>query len=309
MRAVRIHGYKQVPTIEEVPTPEVGSGEVLICTEAAALNPLDVQLQAGSMERFLPLIFPYTMGIDLAGTVERVGADVTAWQPGDRVIARPKPATGGAFAEFVSVASDSCVALPPTMSVTDGAGIPTAGCTAWKALFVDAGLRAGQTVLIHAGAGGVGSFAVQFAHAIGAYVFATASGDGLELVQNLGADRVIDYKTEAFENLVSNADLVLDTIGGDTLMRSFGVLRPGGHLVSAVRPPDEATAMAKGVTATMVSLSAWLNGHHLKTVVNDVREKSIRVLIDRTLPMAQIADALERQASGRARGKIILTMS
>ncbi len=282
---------------------------MLIRVEAAALNPLDVQLQAGSIERLLPLTFPYTMGVDLAGTVERVGTDVATWRPGDRVIARHKPATGGAFAEFVSIAADSCVALPPTMPMTDGAGIPTAGCTAWKALFVDAELRAGQTVLIHAGAGGVGSFAVQFAHAAGAYVFATASGDGLELVRSLGADRVIDYRTEVFERLVSNADVVLDTIGGDTLTRSCDVLRPGGHLVSAVRPPDAATAKAKGVAASMVSLSAWLNGSHLRTVVNEVQEKSIRVLIDRTLPMSQVVEALERQASGRARGKIILTMA
>lgn len=309
MQAVRIHAYRVAPTLEDVPVPEVGPEDVLVRVGAAALNPLDGALQAGAMERVFPLTFPYTMGTDLAGTVEQVGASVTAWRAGDEVIARPSPATGGACAEFAAVPAGACVARPPAMAVTAAAGLPTAGGTAWKALFEVARLAAGQTVLIHAGAGGVGSFAVQFAHAVGARVFATASGDGLEIVRRLGADRAIDYTAEDFARVVADegpaADVVLDTVGGETQARSFAVLRPGGHLVSTVSPPDQPTAVARGVSAEMVFLTR--GGVPLQRVVDAVRDWSLHVLIDRTLPMARFGDALARQGSGRARGKIILT--
>jgi len=307
MKAVQIHGYKDVPTLEEVPTPEVGPGEVLVRVHAAALNPIDVQLQVGGMERFFPLTFPYTLGLDLSGTIERVGTDASVWKPEDRIIARLSPARGGALAEFVAVSSDACVALPPELPMTDGAGIPTAGGTAWKALFEVAQVKAGQTVLIHAGAGGVGSFAVQFAHAFGVRVLATASGDGLELVRGLGADQVMDYRTQDFATVFSGLDVVLDTIGGDTQRRSFDVLRAGGYLVSTVAPPDEALAKSRGVSSSMVQLSR--GGIPLKEMVATMHDHSLRVLTDRTLPLDRFAEALERQASGRARGKIILTVT
>ena len=223
MKAVRIHNYNEEAKLEDVPTPAIKPDEVLVRVEAAALNPLDGQLKAGKMAKFFPLPFPYTLGTDLTGTVAQVGAEVTAWQPGDKVIGRLKPATGGALAEFAVLPADACATLPPSLPLTDAAGIPTAG-TAWLALFKTAGLRGGQTVLIHAGAGGVGSFAVQFAHAVGARILATASGDGVETVRNLGADQVIDYKSENFVSAVPDVDVVLDTVGGETQTRSFEVL-------------------------------------------------------------------------------------
>lgn len=305
MKAVRTHGYKNVPIVEDVPMPEIGPDEVLVRVEAAAMNPLDGKLLGGDMARFFPLSFPYTMGTDIAGTIERIGADVVVWNPGERIIARPAPPSGGAFAEFAAVPTDLCAALPASMSITDAAGIPTAGCTAWKALFEIAKLKAGQSVLIHGGAGGVGSFAVQFAHSAGARVIATASGDGVALVRSLGADEVIDYQNEEFRELASDVDVVLDTIGGDTQSVSFDVLRSGGYLASTVHPPDKAVATDKGVSASMVMLD--LDGDLLQAVVNDVRDRSVKVLIDRVLPMTRIGEALDRQMSGRARGKIILT--
>lgn len=310
MKAVRIHDYKQIATLEDVPVPEPGPDEVLIRVEAAALNPLDGQLQTGDMARVFPLTFPYIMGTDLSGTVEQVGAQVKRWHPGDQVIARPHPSSGGAFAEFVAVSQGLCVARPASMMANAAAGLPTAAGTAWKALFVDAGLQAGQTVLIHAGAGGVGSFAVQFAHSAGAYVIATASGDGVELVRTLGADRVIDRKAEDFAAVVSDLDVVLDTVGGETQAKSFGVLRPGGSLISSVMPPDQTLARARDLSVGMVFLSPFLNPDvgGLQITVDEVQNRSVRVLTDRTLPLAQIAEALDRQMSGRARGKIILTL-
>lgn len=305
MKAIRIHGYKQVPIIEDVPIPGIGPDEVLVRVEAVAMNPLEGKLLGGDMRRFFPLSFPYTMGTDITGTIERLGANVVVWHVGERVIARPTPRSGGAFAEFAAVPADLCASLPAPMPITDAAGIPTAACTAWKALFEVAKLKAGQSVLIHAGAGGVGSFAVQLAHSAGAHVIATASGNGVALVESLGADKVVDYRNEKFGDLVSDVDIVLDTVGGDTQTASFDVLRPGGYLASIVQPPDEAMAKDKGVLASMVMLD--LDGELLQTTVNDIWNRSIKVLTDRVLPLAKIGEALERQMSGHARGKIILT--
>ena len=273
-----------------MPTPEIKPDEVLVRVEAAALNPLDDQLKAGKMAKFFPLPFPYTLGTDLTGTVAHVGAEVTAWQPGDRVIGRLKPATGGALAEFAALPADACAALPPSLPLSAAAGIPTAAGTAWLALFKTAGLKEGQTVLIHAGAGGVGSFAVQFAHAVGARVLATASGDGIEAVRNLGADQVIDYKSEDFVSAVPDVDVVLDTVGGETQTRSFEVLKSGGYLVSTVSPPDEETVRAKGVSVSMVQLTR--DGVPLQTLVAEIQDKSIEVLVDQTFSVAQIGEAL-----------------
>jgi NADPH:quinone reductase-like Zn-dependent oxidoreductase len=309
MKAVRISHYGEAPASQDVPVPATGPDEVLVRVEAASLNPLDGRVQSGAMERFFRLLFPYTMGTDLAGTVERVGANITHWRPGDAVIARPNPVSGGAFAEFAAVPEHLCVARPPSLSVPAAAGIPTAAGTAWVALFELAGLQAGQTVLIHAGVGGVGSFAVQLAHAAGARVIATASGDGVALAGRLGADQVIDYRAQAFDQAVSDVDVVIDTVGGETLARSLAVLRPGGHLISSVQPPDEAAASAKGVSARMIALSGFFNPptSGLATVVSAVHDQALQVLIDSTWPVERFSEAFERQLSGRARGKIILT--
>lgn len=303
---MRIHGYRDAPKVEDAPPPDIGADEVLVRVEAAALNPLDAALHAGALERFFPLAFPYTMGTDLAGTVEQVGARVSAWRPGDRVIGRPQPTNGGAFAEFAAVPGALLVAAPPALPILQAAGLPTAGGTAWRALFDHARLQAGQTVLIHAGAGGVGSFAVQFAHAAHARVLATASGDGVEVVRELGADEVIDYKAQDFTSVVRDVDVVLDTLGGETRERSFEVLRRGGHLVSTVLPLAEEAAKARGVSASVVSLTR--EGVPLREIAQAFRDHGLRTLIDRAFPLAQIADALARQASRRARGKIVLTL-
>jgi NADPH:quinone reductase-like Zn-dependent oxidoreductase len=310
MKAVSIHDHRQTLRLEDAPVSEVGPDEVLIRVSAAALNPLDGRLQAGDKARFFPLTFSYTLGTDLSGTVEQVDTQVGRWHPGDQVTARPNPASGGAFAEYVAVSQGFCMARPASMTLTDAAGLPTAAGTVWKALFVDAGLRAGQTVLIHAGAGGVGSFAVQFSHSTGAHVIATVSGDGIDQVRALGADRVIDRQAEDFADILSDLDVVFDTVGGATQAKSFGVLRPGGHLVSSVTPLDETLVQERGVSAGMVFLSPFFSPdvRGLQIVVDEVQNRSVKVLVDRVLPLAQFGEAFDRQVSGRARGKIILTL-
>lgn len=305
MKAARLSGYDAAPTLEEIPVPEIGPDEVLVRVEAASLNPMDNKLHTGVLHGMFPLGFPYTLGTDLAGTVERVGTDVTGWGEGDRVLARTDPTSGGALAELAAVPASYLARVPASMPIEKAAAIPTTAATAWQALFEMTDIRAGQTVLVHAGTGGVGSIAIQFARAAGAYVIATASGDGVEVARGLGADEVIDYRQEDFTEKVSEVDLVLDTVGGETGRRSFGVLRPGGFMLGIAEPPDEEAASAYDVkTAFNVHTS---DANRLKKVVDRVDAAGTEVLIDRVLPLDSLDEAFARQGSGRARGKILLT--
>lgn len=307
MKALRTHATNTPAVIEDAPVPDIASDEVLIRVQATALNPLDVHLMSGFAAKFFTITFPYVLGTDIAGIVERVGDAVTQWKPGDAVIAWSDANKAGGMAEFAAVPASSCVRLPVSLSPAEGAGIPTAGSTAWHALFSVAQLKAGETVLIHGGAGGVGSFAIQFAHRAGAHVVATASGDGVDLARSLGADQVIDYQAENFGDVVTDVDVVLDLIGGDTQQRSYDVLRPGGRLVSTVQPPDEAVAKERGVTATIVFVNAFAS--RLGEVVSAIDTQSVNVVIDRIVPLSQFSEAWERQQSGRARGKVIVSIA
>ena len=304
MKAARLHAYETAPVVEEIATPDIGPDEVLVRVAASALNPLDVKLQQGAMHWFFPLEFPYTIGTDLAGTIDRVGSEVAGWSEGDEVVARLDPTKGGALTEFAAIPASYLVTAPRSLRIAQAAGIATTGGTAWQALFEVADLKRGQTILVHAGAGGVGSFAIQFARSAGARVIATASGDGIAVARRLGADRVIDYRAEDFTSALSDVDLVLDTVGGETQQRSFAVLRAGGMLLSTVSPPDEALAKAHNVAGAFfphVSDAARL------AKVAEAVDAGAELLIDRTLPLDSIEEAFTRQASGRARGKILLT--
>jgi NADPH:quinone reductase-like Zn-dependent oxidoreductase len=306
MKAVRIHGYNEQPTVEEVDTPAVGDTDVLVRVAAAALNPLDTQMQTGKMHGFFPVEFPYTIGTDLAGTIEQVGVGVTGWSVGDRVVVRTDPPRGGAMAEFAVVPASYLVKMSGSASFEQAAAVPTAAGTAYQALHEVAGLKAGQTLLVHAGAGGVGSSAIQIARQAGARVVATASGDGLEIARRLGANQVIDYQSERFEDKVADVDVVLDTIGGDTQQRSFDVLRAGGYLAATTAPPDEALAKAHGVNASFVFHGS--DAARLGKVIDLLGAGALTMLVDRTAPLAAFDAAFQHQASGRARGKIIVTM-
>ncbi|WP_260596542.1 NADP-dependent oxidoreductase [Sphingomonas endolithica] len=304
MNAVRISAYRALPAVQDVLAPVVGAGDILVRVEAAGLNPLDVKIQQGFMHDFFPVVFPYTLGTDLSGTIEQIGPNVTGWSIGDKIVARTDPPAGGALAELAAVPATHLAKLPANVSFEQAAGVPTVAGTAWQALFEIAGLRSGQTVLIHAGAGGVGSFAIQLARNAGARVIATASGDGIATARRLGADQVIDYKAHAFDELVSDVDVVLDTIGGETQQRSFGVLRRGGYLASTASPPDEALAKAHGVGASFIFHQS--DAPRLTMLLDQVAAGDLAVLIDRTLPMDRFDEAFARQASGRAQGKIIV---
>ena len=306
MKAARISAYKAEPVVQDAPTPVIGAGDVLVRIAAAGLNPLDTKIQQGFMHDFFPVEFPYTLGTDLAGTIEQVGADVTGWSAGDRVVARTDPSAGGALAETAVIPVTHLAKIPASVPIEQAAGVPTTAGTAQQALFELAGLKAGQTVLIHAGAGGVGSFAIQLARNAGARVIATASGDGVAIARRLGADQVIDYRVQAFEDVLSDIDVVLDTIGGDTQQRSFGVLRRGGYLAATASPPDEALATAHGVNASFVFHQS--DAARLAKLLDQVAAGALTVLIDRTVPLDRLGDAFAYQASSRARGKIIVQL-
>lgn len=307
MKAVRINGYNAAPSIEDIAEPIPAVGEVLVRVKAAGLNPLDVKLHRGYMDQFFPLQFPYTLGTDLAGSIEEIGPDVAGWSIGDEIVARTDPTAGGALAEYVVVPASYLASAPSSASLDDAAGIPTAAGTAWQALFESVNLTRGQSVLIHAGAGGVGSFAIQFARHAGARVSATASGDGVSIARKLGADKVIDYRSADFTQSVTDADVVLDTIGGDTQQQSYGVLRVGGTLLATAMPPDEALAKAHRVAAGFVFHAS--DGERLRRVVEAIDQSDLTVLIDRKVPMDRFAEAFAHQASGRARGKIIVEIA
>lgn len=304
MKAIRIRSFTETPCREDIPTPDVGHDDVLVRVEATALNPLDALVASGIARRFFQIDLPLTLGTDFAGTIERVGAGVRQWNVGDRVIAWVDAGSSGGLADFAIAPAGSCVPLPEGLSAEQGSAIPTAGITAWHALFSTAGLKAGETVLIHAAAGGVGSFAVQFAHMAGARVIATASGDGLALARALGADEVIDYRNTDFTTLARDIDVVLDLVGGETQGRSYPVMRAGGRLVSTVMPPDEVEARGHGVTARVFYAKPFAD--RLGALVDAIAERRLLPVIDRAVSFDRFEEAWARQLSGRARGKIVV---
>ena len=303
MKALQIGGYGQTARLAEVPAPESGPGEVVVRIAAAALNPLDVKLAAGHVKDVFPVEFPYTIGTDLAGSVTAVGPDVASWNVGDRVVARTSPVAGGAVAEFAVVPADQLTSAPTSIPLTVAAGIGTAAATAWQIVHEMGDVRPGRTVLVHAGAGGVGSFAVQLAHRAGARVIATASATGAEIVRRLGADEVIDYSTTDFRTVASDVDVVVDAVGGEVELASLDVLKPGGLLLALPMPPDTERAAARGVRAEFVFHNS--DARRLSTVVSEV-DDGLEVLVDRIVSLDDAADALGVVAAGHAKGKVLV---
>ncbi len=314
MKALRIHQYGSIEAavLDDISVPKPCLDEVLVKVEAAGVNPLDVKLITGSLQAYFPLKMPYDLGTDLSGIVVEAGLLAARWKKGDKVIARLEPGPGngshggrgGAFAEFAVVPARHLTAAPATLDLAESAGLPTAAGTAWQALFEKAHLCSGQTILVHAGAGGVGSFAVQLAKYVGARVIATASGANAEIIRSLGADQVVDYRSEDFSSALHGIDIVLDTVGGETQSKSYRVLEPGGTLVTITTPPDQNQAKIHNVTALRVGHES--DAARLGLIVGLCDAGALRVLVDRFFPLGDARPALSYSASGRARGKILL---
>lgn len=303
MHAVQITGYTTQPVVVEIERPRPGPTDVVVLVAGAALNPLDLKIRAGAMHDLFPVAFPYTLGTDVSGTVVGVGGEVTGWAVGDVAVARLDPSAGGALAEVAVVPADQLVAAPTSLPLPHAAGIVTTAATAWQALVEVAGLQPGQRVLVHGGAGGVGSFAVQLARRLGATVWATASGTGIGIARDLGAHHVIDHTVTDFRTEVADLDLVLDTVGGPVEEMSLDVLRPDGLLVALPVPPDFERARARGRRAEFViHVSDRARLAEVVTWVDD----GARLLVDRELPLRGVDEAVEHLAGGHVRGKVLL---
>ncbi len=306
MKAIRIHTYGDVDALsfEDAPLPEPGPSDIRVRVHAAAVNPVDWKIRAGYLAELIPHHMPLILGWDVSGVVERVGADVTQFAVGDAVYSRPDIARDGSYAEYIVMAASEVARKPATLSHNEAAAVPLAGLTAWQALFGDAKLVSGERVLIHAGAGGVGSFAIQFAKWAGAHVIATASAGNEALVRSLGADEFVDYRSQRFEDVLDQVDVVFDTIGSDTQARSVSLLGPGGRLVSVVETPDAQALAAKGATGTFLRLMPDSTG--LERIAELIDTGVVRVLIDSVFPLSECRAAHLKSQTGRSKGKIVL---
>jgi NADPH:quinone reductase-like Zn-dependent oxidoreductase len=307
MKAVRIHNYGGADklVLEDAPRPVAAQGEVLIRVHATSANPFDCAARAGYMAGWYTYAFPLILGLDVSGVVEAVGDGVTQFKPGDAVFARTDPARNGAYAEYVAVAASEVAIKPPSLDHVHAAALPHAGLTAWRALVDAANLSAGQTILIHGAAGGVGSLAVQLAKARGAKVIATASSGNVEFLKSLGADVVVDYTSTRFEDFARGVDVVLDTIGGETQERSWPVLKPGGILLSLVQPPSQDTATAHGVRQQMAGGHPPA-GSVLTEIAGLVKSGQVKPIISLVLPLHEMQQAHSLVEGKHTRGKVAI---
>jgi NADPH:quinone reductase-like Zn-dependent oxidoreductase len=333
MKAFVVERYGDAGAVQvgDRPDPHLGVDDVLVRIHAASVNPLDLKTRDGDFRAILPYRVPFVLGNDLAGVIVAVGAGVTGFAVGDEVYARPDKDRIGTFAELIAIHQDDVALKPVTLTMEEAAAVPLVGLTAWQALVERANLRAGQKVLIHAGSGGVGTIAIQLAKHLGASVATTASSANLELVTSLGADVVIDYKKQAFETVLHDYDVVLDTLGGETLRKSLSVLKPGGKVISIAGPPDPAfarelranlvvslamTALSfrtrrrarrRHVTYSFLFMKA--SGDQLREVTSLIDAGRIRPVVDRVFDFESTRDALAYVEQGRARaGKVVIRM-
>lgn len=299
MKAIQIkeYGDESVLNYTDVERPVPKADEMLVKIEAASVNPVDWKIREGSFGMKLPLI----PGADFAGSVEETGATIQKFKKGDAVYGK---IIVGCYAEYVVVKENEAGRKPTNIDFKQAAAIPMGALTSWQAIFDAANLQSGQKILIHAASGGVGSMAVQLAKAKGAYVIGTASGRNKDFVKNLGADEFIDYTATKFEDVVKDVDVVFNTIAGETLERSFQVLKKGGFLVSIAGNPSEEMAEKYGVKAKYISSVA--NPEQLDAITKLVEESKLKAHIEHIFPLSEAKKAQKLSKEGRTRGKIIL---
>jgi NADPH:quinone reductase-like Zn-dependent oxidoreductase len=310
MQAIRLHAYgtNDGLTLDTVPVPQISADEILVRVHAASVNPVDWKVCDGILKEKLVMRMPFIPGGDFSGTVAAAGSAVSAFQPGSQVFGMTSTPgyRSGAFAEYVAVKAEDAAEKPRCFDHVQAASVPLAALTAWQAVFDRAAIRPGQRVLIHAGAGGVGSFAIQFAREAGAYVIATTSAGNTDYVRALGADQVIDYRAQKFEEVLTDIDVVIDLLGEDVQRRSYAVLRPGGVLVNAWGTIMEERANAAGVRALKVAVEA--NGGQLTEIAALIDAGKVKTTIAAKIPYADTSAGLALSRTGHVRGKIVLVV-
>ena len=328
MKALAIRRYKAPMEMVELPRPEPGPGDLLVRVRAAGVNPLDYKIRDGVVKVLTPYSFPLILGTDLAGDVEATGPGVTRFKVGDAIYSRLDKDRFGAIAQYTLVRESAAARKPARLDYVQAASLPLVGLTSWQALVELARMQAGQKVLIHAGSGGVGTFAIQLAKHLGAQVATTAGARNHALVKSLGADMAIDYRTTRFEEVAKDQDVVLDTQAGDTLLRSFEAVRPGGVVVTIGGRPDGKFARAWGLSLPLVWILGFLNrkvdrlakeksvrfeylfmrasGEQLEKIGALVDQGVIKPILDRTFPLVAAAGAISYVESGRAVGKVVI---
>jgi NADPH:quinone reductase-like Zn-dependent oxidoreductase len=306
VKAIRIHKYggPEVLQYEDAPRPKAQAGEVLIRVHAAGVNPIDWKIRAGYLKDLFPVKFPLILGWEVSGTVEEVGPGAPTFKKTDEVFAMADPTGEGGYAEYIVINQAFAAFKPKSVHHVHAAALPLAALTAWKSLFEAGQLKLGQRVLVHAGSGGVGHLAVQLAKWRGAHVFATASTKNQQFLGELGVDEPIDYTKQKFEDVARDVDVVLDTIGGETQERSWGVLNKGGVLVSLLQLPSEEKARSHGVRGAMVNNRP--DGVALAEIGKLIDSGKIKVILDRILSLSEAHRAHELSESGHVRGKIVL---
>ena len=304
MKAVTIskYGDQSVLTYGEIESPKPKSDEILVHNRAVAVNPVDWKIRNGLGEMF-GLQLPIVLGCEIAGTIEEVGSDVPDFRVGDPVYGYVSLQRNGGYAEYTIAKPDEIAPKPERLDFDNAAAVPVGVLTSWQAIFDTANLREGQRILVTGASGGVGSMAVQLAKAKGAFVIGTASGKNEEFVRSLGVDEFVDYSQEKFEQRVHEVDVVFDTVGGDTLERSFETLRRGGSLVSIVMPPSNEKAESYGVRASMIGVQP--SGKQLREINQLIDAGKLKTHIATVLPLNAVKKAHELSESGRTRGKII----
>ena len=301
MKAIQLHNYgtSKDLKIEEINKPTITDDQVLVKVYAASVNQFEIKLASGAMKDIMPLHFSWIPGSDFAGVIEAVGKNVTGFKAGDEVYGNT--AAAGGYAEYLAADTDKIALKPASLDWVQAASIPVVALTAYQAMFLHGKLEAGQTVLIHGAAGGVGAYAVQFAKNAGAKVVATSSTGDRDFVRSLGAEKVIDYKNEKFEDHVQDADLVLDTIGGDTQQRSYAVLKKGGRLVATSQPPKKEDAEKYGVNAMMMQMKA--NSEDLNEIAVLFANGNLKVDIAKIYSLDRASEAWDAIAPNISKDK------
>lgn len=306
MKAVRIHEYggPEVLRYEDAPRPVVKPDEVLIRVHAAGVNPVDWKARAGHVKSMFSYPMPFIPGWDVSGVVQTTGLDTSRLKAGDEVYSRPDIARDGAYAEYIAVRESEVALKPKSLDHVQAAAVPLAALTAWQALFDAAKIQPGQSLLIHGAAGGVGTFAVQLAKLKGARIIGTASKKNHEFLRSLGVDETIDYTTTRFEDVVHGVDAVLDTITGETMERSWQVLRKDGILVSILQPPSPEKAASHGVRCAHTFVQPSVP--QLNEITKLLDAGKLKVIIEKVFPLWEARAAHELSATGHVRGKIVL---